>query len=139
MDAIYTGETSKKKLEELEAKVDEKVNSADLLEGGKIKSSLLPSYVDDVIEGYYYDSKFYETRSGSAGSYTYSNEITGVSGKTFVDLETNTQYRYSGTQFTNITSGVINDNSTGAETTYSSQKIKTWSTNKTEIDDTSNT
>lgn len=136
MGAIYTGETSKKKLEELEQKIESEV--ANLLEDGKIKTSLLPSYVDDMIEGYFNDNKFYSTRSGSAGSYTYSGEITGESGKIYLDVATNTQYRFGGSVFTNITSGVINDNSEGTATTYSSQKINTLIANKTEIDDTAN-
>lgn len=61
------------------------------LSDGKIPSTLLPSYVDDVIEGYYNtsDSKFYKTKSGT----TYSTVITGESGKIYVDLTTNKTYR----------------------------------------------
>ena len=56
---------------------------------GKVPSSQLPSYVDDVIEGYLSASKFYATKSGD----TYSEEITGESGKIYVDLDTNKTYR----------------------------------------------
>ena len=65
---------------------------------GKISSAQLPSYVDDVIEGYLSSSKFYSTKSGS----TYSDEITGESGKIYTDLDTNKIYRWSGTAFTPI-------------------------------------
>ena len=55
---------------------------APLNASGKIDSTYLPSYVDDVIEGYYYNSKFYTTSA-------HTTEITGETGKIFVDLTTN--------------------------------------------------
>lgn len=65
---------------------------------GKIPSSQLPSYVDDVIEGYYNptDKKFY-TQKGTDGTYTAANQITGETGKIYVDLGTNDNviYRYA--------------------------------------------
>lgn len=140
MGLIAGGDTSKKKLEELEAKIDAKANVDALLEGGKIKPSLLPSYVDDVIEGYLNNNKFYKTRTGAEGSYTYDNQIESEEGKIYVDLATNIQYRFSGTIFSNISSGVIDDTATNSEiTTYSSKKIEQLVSNKTEIDDSSNT
>ena len=63
---------------------------------GVIAAANLPSYVDDVIEGYYSSSKFYKTK-GSDG--TYSSEITGESGKIYVDLNTNKTYRWSGSAY----------------------------------------
>ena len=76
---------------------------------GKVASSYLPSYVDDVVEGYYNssDSKFYESRSGSVGSYTYSTEITGETGKIYLDLATEESYRYGGSAFVKITNGAL--------------------------------
>ena len=140
MGLIAGGDTSKKKLEELEAKIDAKANVDALLEGGKIKPSLLPSYVDDVIEGYLNNNKFYKTRTGAEGSYTYDNQIESEEGKIYVDLATNIQYRFSGTIFSNISSGVIDDTATNSEiTTYSSKKIEQLVSNKTEIDDSSST
>jgi len=140
MGLIAGGDTSKKKLEELEAKIDAKANVDALLEGGKIKPSLLPSYVDDVIEGYLNNNKFYKTRTGAEGSYTYDNQIESEEGKIYVDLATNIQYRFSGTIFSNISSGVIDDTAKNSEiTTYSSKKIEQLVSNKTEIDDSSNT
>lgn len=62
---------------------------------GLIDSTYLPSYVDDVIEGYYYNSKFY---SDSA----HTTEITGESGKIYVDLSSEKTYRWSGSVFTVI-------------------------------------
>lgn len=68
----------------------------------KIPSTLLPSYVDDVIEGYYSSSKFYKTYSNG----TYSSEITGESGKIYVDLSTNKTYRWSGSAFVEISASL---------------------------------
>lgn len=140
MGLIAGGDTSKKKLEELEAKIDAKANVDALLEGGKIKPSLLPSYVDDVIEGYLNNNIFYKTRTGAEGSYTYDNQMESEEGKIYIDLATNIQYRFSGTIFSNISSGVIDDTAKNSEiTTYSSKKIEQLVSNKTEIDDSSNT
>lgn len=72
---------------------------------GKIPASLLPSYVDDVIEGYLHQTVFYETRTGAGTEeepYEYSNAITPLSGKIYVDLTTEKTYRWSGTQYTII-------------------------------------
>lgn len=69
---------------------------ATLDSAGKVPSAQLPSYVDDVIEGYYSSSKFYNTK-GSDG--TYSGEIVGETGKIYVDLNTNKTYRWSGSAY----------------------------------------
>lgn len=73
---------------------------APLNSSSKIDSTYLPSYVDDVIEGYYNstDGKFYEES-------TYTTEITGEAGKIYVDLTSNLTYRWSGTEFVEISSG----------------------------------
>lgn len=68
---------------------------AELDSTGKVPSTQLPSYVDDVIEGYLYDGKFYVEAA-------HTTEITAESGKIYVDLATNKTYRYSGTQYTVI-------------------------------------
>lgn len=73
---------------------------APLNASGKIDSTYLPSYVDDVIEGYYYNSKFYTTSA-------HTIEITGETGKIFVDLSTNKTYRYGGSSFTEISQGSV--------------------------------
>ena len=64
---------------------------ASLDRSGKVPSSQLPSYVDDVIEGHYHDNKFYDETDQSV--------ITGESGKIYVDLDTNKTYRWSGSTF----------------------------------------
>lgn len=65
---------------------------------GKIDDTYLPSYVDDVIEGYYYNSKFYKESA-------HTTEITGETGKIYLDIATDKTYRYGGTAFVEITSG----------------------------------
>lgn len=81
----------------------------------KIPSSYLPSYVDDVLEGYLYNSKFYEDTA-------HTKEITAEAGKIYTDLSTNKIYRWSGSQYTVIsdtiaigtTSGTAYEGSKGA-------------------------
>ena len=57
----------------------------------KVLASQLPSYVDDIIEGYYNttDSKFYKEAS-------YTTATQGEAGKIYVDLSTNKTYRWAG-------------------------------------------
>ena len=65
---------------------------------GKVPSTQLPSYVDDVIEGYYYNGKFYQESA-------HTNELIAMGGKIYVDLATNKTYRYGGTTYVEISSG----------------------------------
>ena len=65
---------------------------AELDSTGKVPAAQLPSFVDDVLEGYYYSSKFYKED-------THTTEITGETGKIYVDLPTNKTYRWSGTAY----------------------------------------
>ncbi len=67
---------------------------AELDSTGKVPSSQLPSYIDDVIDGYYNDTdgKFYEDS-------TYTTEIVGESGKIYISVDTDIQYRWTGTTF----------------------------------------
>lgn len=58
-------------------------------ESGKIRSDLLPSYVDDVVE------------HPSKGAFP----ATGEKGKIYVDTSTNESYRWSGTQYIELMSG----------------------------------
>ena len=64
---------------------------------GKVPASQLPSYIDDVIEGYYHDGAFYEDSA-------YTVEIPPESGKVYVDKTTNLTYRWSGTAYVKIAS-----------------------------------
>ena len=65
-------------------------NKADLV-GGVIPSSQLPSFVDDVLE--------------FANLAAFPNP--GETGKVYVALDTNTQYRWSGSQYIEFPSGVL--------------------------------
>lgn len=62
---------------------------------GLVPSSQLPSYVDDVIEGYISGNKFYKEE-------THTTVITGESGKIYTDIPTGKIYRWSGTTFVSI-------------------------------------
>lgn len=63
----------------------------------KINSIYLPSYVDDVVEGYYYNGFFYSDED-------HVTLITGEKGKIYVDLVSNVSFRWSGSAYVAITS-----------------------------------
>lgn len=67
---------------------------------GKVPSSQLPSYVDDVVEGYYYNGQFYTDSA-------HTQLITPETGKIYVDLNTNKTYRWSGTTYVEISQSTI--------------------------------
>ena len=71
---------------------------ADLV-AGKVPASQLPSYVDDVIEGYYSVGVFYS----DAGLIT---PITGEISKIYVDLLANKSYRWSGSVYIQISNAI---------------------------------
>lgn len=86
---------------EMDAKLNAKLNTslkgvasglAELDANGKVPSSQLPSFVDDVIEGYLSSGKFYKESS-------LTTAITGETGKIYIDLNTNKTYRWSGSAF----------------------------------------
>lgn len=68
---------------------------AELDDSGLVVSSQLPSFVDDVIEGYYYENEFYEDSE-------HETQLTPESGKIYVDLISNKTYRWSGSLYTVI-------------------------------------
>ena len=72
---------------------------AELDATGKVPAAQLPSYVDDVIEGYYSGGKFYKEAA-------HTNVITGEAGKIYVDLTTNKTYRWGGTAFAEISASL---------------------------------
>lgn len=74
---------------------------AELGSDGKVPSSQLPSYVDDVIEGYKSGDNFYED-----SAHTASKKITGETGKIYVDLTDNITYRWSGSAFVEISASL---------------------------------
>ena len=80
---------------------------AELDENGKVPSSQLPSFVDDVLEGNATDV----TQDGTTGAITAtgfvlsgeSTECAPESGKIYIDVDTGIQYRWSGTIY--VTTG----------------------------------
>lgn len=66
---------------------------------GKVPAAQLPAYVDDVIEGYLYNGKFYQDSA-------HTIEITAMSGKIYTNLSDNKTYRWSGTQYTEISASL---------------------------------
>jgi hypothetical protein len=77
------------------AETDELLDGKADLVNGKVPASQLPSYVDDTIEGYYYDSKFYEDAQ-------HITEITEETGKIYIDISSNKSYRWTGSVYTRI-------------------------------------
>lgn len=65
---------------------------AELDSTGKVPAAQLPSFVDDVIEGYLSGGKFYKESA-------HTTEITAEAGKIYVDLTSNKTYRWSGTAY----------------------------------------
>ena len=75
---------------------------ASLDENGKVPAAQLPSYVDDVIEGYYHEGSFYTDTN-------HATTITGESGKIYIDLTSGGArqvYRWSGTGYAAIPIGL---------------------------------
>lgn len=68
---------------------------AELDNTGKVPASQLPAFVDDVIEGYLYNGNFYEDSA-------HTQLITPEDGKLYVDLVGNRTYRWSGSQYTEV-------------------------------------
>lgn len=63
---------------------------------GVIASANLPSFVDDVIEGYLNGGKFYKEKKTDG---TYATEITAESGKIYINLNDSKTYRWSGSAY----------------------------------------
>lgn len=68
--------------------------------GKQIPSDLLPSYVDDVLDAYYYDGKMYKEE-------THVHEYEAETGKIYLDISVTPAkaYRFSGTTYVEISSG----------------------------------
>lgn len=68
---------------------------AELDSTGKVLAAQLPSFVDDVVEGYLSGGKMYKEAA-------HSTVITGESGKIYIDLHTSKTYRWSGSTYSVI-------------------------------------
>ena len=73
---------------------------------GLVPASQLPSFVDDVIEGYLYSGKFYKESA-------HTTAITGEGGKIYVDLGNKKTYRWSGSAFVEISASIAIGETTG--------------------------
>lgn len=90
-----------------------------------IPSEFLPSYVDDIIEGYLSGGIFYEESS-------HTIEITGEVSKIYVDLTTgqsSKQYRWSGSVYIQITNGFISSTADVPDSTDKRYQTDAQSTN----------
>lgn len=74
-------------------------NVATLDSNGKVPSSQLPSFVDDVIEGYLYNGKFYKEAA-------HTTEIPAEAGKIYTDVSTNKTYRWGGSAYVEISASL---------------------------------
>lgn len=72
---------------------------AELDASGKVPSAQLPSYVDDVVEGYVSGGKLYQEAA-------HTTQIPCEAGKIYVDLATNKTYRWSGSTLTEISASL---------------------------------
>lgn len=82
---------------------------AELDASGKVPAIQLPSYVDDVLEGYVNPAEkpnythFYKNRTAlQTGGYGYSNPYTPETGKIYVDLPTGKCYRWGGSVYAEV-------------------------------------
>lgn len=93
---------------------------ASLDASGKVPSSQLPSYVDDVVEGYLYNGQFYKESS-------HTTLITPEGDKIYVDIPTSSSYRWSGSLYVKIDDPkeIIDDNAGIGDTdlVYSADKV----------------
>lgn len=75
---------------------------ATLDSSGKVPSGQLPSYVDDVIDGYYYNGSFYSDQA-------HTSVISPEQGKIYVDItdpNNSEPYRWSGSAFVKISNPI---------------------------------
>ena len=116
--------TARADIATINGKVGANNGIASLDGSGKVPASQLPSYVDDVIEAYYYEGEFYEED-------THTTEITPESGKIYVDLSTNKEYRWGGSEYAEISASLALGETSG--TAYEGNKGKANADAITEI------
>ena len=100
--AAKANETHDHTLAQIVGLIEVLAAKADLVDG-VVPESQLPSYVDVVIEGYVHNNKFYERISDDVPS---TVAIVPQSGKVYLDIDTNISYRWSGSQFVPLGSGL---------------------------------
>ena len=89
---------------------------AQLDANGLVPSTQLPSYVDDIIEGYLLSGSFYEDVG-------HTILINAISGKIYVDISTSKIYRWNGSMYVVISDSVVIGETVG--TAYDGLKGKT--------------
>ena len=89
---------------------------AELDTAGKVPSAQLPSFVDDVLEGYLSGGKFYEES-------THATLINGETGKIYIDLSSGKTYRWSGSTYAEISESLALGET--SSTAYRGDKGKT--------------
>lgn len=109
-DLEALAETLHKNYDDLEENKQVKGNYATLDSDGKVPSSQLPSYVDDVLE--------YPTKSDFPN--------VGETGKIYLDVATNIIYRWSGSQYVEISSSLALGET--SSTAYAGDKGKALAT-----------
>lgn len=115
---------------------------------GLIPSTYLPSYVDDVIQGYYIDGgsnmpgTFYSEpdaqvlRMPESTDDKYGDVITPEKGKIYIDIETNKTYRWSGSKYVEISASLALGET--SSTAYAGDKGKALKDKLDGIDDGAN-
>lgn len=96
-ELAYNAETAAKSYTDTQL-----LNKADLV-AGKVPQSQLPSYVDDVLEGYLLSNVFYLESS-------HTTVIPAEAGKIYIDLtsgQSSKEYRWGGSAYIQITNGLI--------------------------------
>lgn len=88
---------------------------------GKVPTSQLPSFVDDVLEGTLSGTTTFKSADGKS-------TLTAEAGKIYVDISSQKTYRWSGTQYVEISSGGVALGETSS-TAYAGDKGKTNATN----------
>ena len=98
---------------DLRSKIGEPSGIAQLDSSGLVPASQLPSYVDDVKNGYYANSQFYPESSPTYPGYFYNNEfykdidhtivITPVTDSYYYDISGDTYYTYDGSAYAETT------------------------------------
>lgn len=101
-DKIYLIDRTGTKVSNTTIGLLDPVLSGQTVVGWKIKESLLPSYVDDVIEAYYDNGNFYTDPT----THTTDTKIDPERGKIYVDITTNSSYRWGGSTYVKISNPV---------------------------------
>ena len=79
---------------------------AELDANGKVPAAQLPGFVDDVVDVFMVSGKVYLAVDGSVVDVANTEEVTPEDGKIYVDIETNKEYRWSGTTYVRLNDGV---------------------------------